>query len=81
MVNKVRGTGQRTDQTTTDRVGYHAQSERSLYRNWTRLNRSGSVAGESTEAALTTKEAYNVATEMDKLGANKLLHRGMEEGD
>lgn len=71
-VKKARTTAQRTDQRTTDRVGYQAQSERSLHRDWTRLNRSGSVGGESTEAALATKEAYSAAMEMDNLEANKM---------
>ena len=67
----------KSDRITTDGDG---QSEGGLYHDWRRLNRSGSIAGESSEAkpGLSIKEAHTAAVEMDSLAVNRNIGHGLK---
>jgi hypothetical protein len=70
----------RSDRITTDGDGYRGPSRGSLYHDWRRLNRSGSIAGESSEAnpGLSIKEAHTAALEMDSLAVNGNIAHGLK---
>jgi hypothetical protein len=82
VIKRAKGTGNRSEPRTHDRSGYQGHSERGLYHDWARLNHSGSLADESSEAMprLPAKQAYTVTTEMDTLEANRIMHiNGLKE--
>ncbi|RFU25446.1 hypothetical protein B7463_g10883, partial [Scytalidium lignicola] len=76
VVKKVASTVHKSEPRTKGRImTYQAPSDRRPDHDWTRLNHSGSLAGEMNEAtpALLAKGTQTAATEMETLDASKII--------